>query len=506
MAHQRHLLGIDLGSSSVKVSVIDSGTGRCLGSSVSPEQEMEIQSANPGWAEQDPELWWEHVVLAIRHLLQSDKFHANDICAIGISYQMHGLVCIDDQHKVLRPSIIWCDSRAADIGRKAFHDIGPGYCLQNFLNSPGNFTASKLRWVIENEPETYGKIFKIMLPGDYIAMKLTGSVCTTFTGLSEGIFWNFKENRLARKLLRYYDIDESLIPEPVSSFSHQGNLNASAAAETGLKKGTKLTYRAGDQPNNAFSLNVLKPGEIAATAGTSGVIYGITDSPIYDEQSRVNSFVHVNHTPDTNRYGVLLCVNGTGILNSWLKKQLGLKQLPTYQDMNEKAAVAPIGSDGLIMLPFGNGSERILNDRNIGSHLHNLDFNRHQTSHLLRAAQEGIVFSLWYGLKIMKGMGLSISAIRAGHSNMFLSPVFRDAFVNTTGIPLEVYDTDGSQGAARAAGIGGDIYADYPDAFMGLDRMQQLVPKPKKQQRYQEAYHRWVAVLEANLEHFDHSP
>lgn len=499
MANRRYLLGIDLGSSSVKVSAIDSDTGRRVGSEVSPEDEMDIRAVNSGWAEQDPESWWKHVVLAIRKLLRSGDLHADDVYAVGISYQMHGLVCIDEQQNVLRPAIIWCDSRATDIGHRAFKEIGPKYCLQNFLNSPGNFTASKLRWIRENEPDTYSNIHNIMLPGDYIAMKLTGRVCTTFSGLSEGILWNYKEDQLAHELLDYYDINKDLIPDPVTSFSHQGNLSASAANETGLRKSTMLTYRAGDQPNNAFSLNVLNPGEVAATAGTSGVIYGITDSPVYDEQSRVNTFVHVNHTPDNDRYGVLLCVNGAGILNRWLRKQLGLNQMLTYHQMNKQAADASIGSDGLIILPFGNGAERILVNRNIGSHIHNLDFNRHGASHIMRAAQEGIVFSLCYGLKIMQTMRLSVNTIRAGHSNMFLSPVFRDAFVHTTGIQLEVYDTDGAQGAARAARIGAEIYANYSDAFVGLHRMEQLDPEPGKQQIYQEAYHRWLSVLESKL-------
>jgi xylulokinase len=348
-----------------------------------------------GWAEQDPDLWWKHVVKATQKLIANTDISKDNVAAIGISYQMHGLVVVDKNKRVLRPSIIWCDSRAAEIGEKAFQKIGPDICLEKFLNSPGNFTASKLRWVRENEPELYHKIHKIMLPGDFIAMKLTDRICTTQSGLSEGIMWNFKDNSLADDILDVYDVDEELIPETLNSFGDHGELTAEAADQIGLKKGTKVTYRAGDQPNNAFSLNVLNPGEVAATAGTSGVIYGITDSPDYDKKSRLNTFVHVNHTAEQNRYGVLLCINGTGILNSWLRKQFSIGSNITYNQMNDFAGQAPIGSDGLKILPFGNGSERIFENRDIGAQIHGINFNRHDKTHLLRAAQEGIVFSLY---------------------------------------------------------------------------------------------------------------
>jgi xylulokinase len=499
MPQNTYLLGIDLGSSSIKVSAIDAESGALAGASISPEQEMEMQALKPGWAEQDPDLWWNHVVKATKKLLNTTDIKKGEIAAIGISYQMHGLVVVDKNKRVLRPSIIWCDSRAAEIGDKAFKKIGPEKCLENYLNSPGNFTASKLRWVIENEPELYRKIHKIMLPGDFIGMKMTGRICTTHSGLSEGIMWNFRKNKLADEVLDTYEIDKELIPETLNSFGDHGVLTAEAAEQLGLKEGTKVTYRAGDQPNNAFSLNVLNPGEVAATAGTSGVIYGITDTPDYDEKSRVNTFVHVNHTEDQNRYGVLLCINGTGILNSWLRKQFSIESQLSYNQMNTFAEQAPIGSDGLKILPFGNGSERIFENRDIGAQVHGLNFNRHDNSHLLRAAQEGIVFSLYYGFQIMQEMGLTLDTVRAGKANMFLSPLFRDAFVNLTGTRLELFNTDGSQGAARAAGVGAGIYSNHSEAFEGLNRLELLEPEPEKRKLYLEAYQNWLHTLQSNL-------
>jgi xylulokinase len=489
-----YLLGYDVGSSSIKASLLSIDSGKVEASATSPDRELEIQAPRPGWAEQDPEVWWEHLERATARLEAGGKL--SDVRALGISYQMHGLVCLDRTGKVLRPAIIWCDSRAVEIGEKAFAELGPERCLKNLLNSPGNFTASKLAWVRAEEPRIFDRIDKILLPGDYIAYRLTGTVNTTPSGLSEGILWNFAKGELARFLLEYYGIPEELIPPQVANFALQGEVTAEAARRLGLKAGIPVAYRGGDQPNNALSLNVLHPGEVAATAGTSGVVYGVGDSAGYDEASRVNTFVHVNHSQDTPRYGTLMCVNGTGILNSWLRHQLmsvGEAGL-SYEQMNDLAASAPAGADGLTVLPYGNGAERTLENRNPGASIRGLDLNRHTRAHLLRAAQEGIVFALKYGLQIMEGMGLKIELVRAGAANMFLSPLFAEAFATVSGAQVELYDTDGSQGAARGAGIGGGIY-DPKSAFDGLTRVGTVVPNEALAPAYGKAYQRWLVEL-----------
>ena len=490
------LLGFDVGSSSIKATLLDSQTGAVIGSATSPEKELEIIAKKPGWAEQHPQTWWENCIAAIGKIKAKTNFNAADVRAIGISYQMHGLVIVDKKQEVLRPSIIWCDSRAVEIGKKAMKAIGEKKCLSELLNSPGNFTASKLKWVKDNEPKVFAKIYKMMLPGDYIAMKMTGEIKTTPSGLSEGIMWDFKKEGLAGMLLEHYGISPNFVAEQTPTFSVQGNLTKESANLLGLKAGTIVSYRAGDQPNNALSLNVLNPGEIAATAGTSGVVYGITDLAKYDSKSRVNTFVHVNHTADKPRYGVLLCINGTGILNSWLKHNTGTMD---YHQMNELAAKAPVGSDGLAILPFGNGAERTLENRNIGASIHGLNFNIHNRSHLLRAAQEGIVFALNYGLEIMHNAGVKVKTVRAGHANMFLSPLFGEAFSTVTGATVELYNTDGSQGAARGAGIGAGIYRDIKDAFAGLKPVSKIEPNGRLTKAYQEAYKKWDSVLEYRL-------
>ncbi len=489
-----YLLGYDIGSSSVKASLIDIRTGSCVASAFYPKQEMPIHAVNPGWAEQEPKLWWDNLKLATQDVIAASGITGEAVKAIGISYQMHGLVCVDKNHKVLRPAIIWCDSRAVEIGSKAFRENGEKLCLGHLLNSPGNFTASKLKWVMENEPEVYEKISRIMLPGDYIALRLTGETYTTISGLSEGMFWDFQTRNHAKFLLDYYGFSPHLLPEIKDTFSEQGRVSQLAARELGLREGTPVAYRAGDQPNNAFSLNVLEPGEIAATAGTSGVVYGVSDEVRYDPLSRVNTFAHVNYTPKIERLGVLLCINGTGILNSWLKRNTGYASAG-YQAMNEAASGVPIGSDGLVILPFGNGAERMLGNQDPGSYFTHVDFNRHDNRHLARAAQEGIVFAFHYGMEIMKQTGIKPTVIRAGKANMFLSPVFRETLAGISGATIELYNTDGSQGAALGAGIGAGYYKSFQEAFTNLKKLETVEPDPAKLNAYQEAYSRWLDVL-----------
>jgi len=472
-------------------------TAAVLQAAVSPEKELEIIAEKPGWAEQHPDVWWDNVKSATRRIKAETGFDASDVQAIGISYQMHGLVVVDENHQVLRPAIIWCDSRAVQIGQQAARGIGEEKCLKRLLNSPGNFTASKLKWVMENEPDIYSKIHKIMLPGDYIAMKMTGQIATTPSGLSEGIMWDFQQQGLAEIVLDYYGISAELIPEIVPTFSVQGELTKEAAEQLGLNAGTKVSYRGGDQPNNALSLNVLNPGEIAATAGTSGVVYGVTDTPNFDSKSRVNTFVHVNYTAEAPRYGVLLCLNGTGILNSWLKHNFA--DTLTYEQMDELAGQVSVGCDGLVVLPCGNGAERTLENRDIGASFHNLNFNIHDRTHLLRAAQEGIVFALNYGLVIMRQTGVEARTVRAGNANMFLSPLFGEAFATVTQSVVELYNTDGSQGAARGAGIGAAVYSSFKDAFVGLKPVKTVEPDEKLAPAYQEAYERWENILKYEL-------
>lgn len=489
-----YLLGYDIGSSSVKASLVNAESGKCVSSAFFPKTEAEIIAVKPGWAEQNPESWWENLKLATQAVLTKSGVDARDIKAIGISYQMHGLVCVDKNGQVLRPAIIWCDSRAIPYGQKAIEMLGEEMCLSHLLNSPGNFTASKLAWIKENEPAIYERIDKIMLPGDYIAMRLSGTICTTISGLSEGMFWDFKNGRIADFLMNHYGFDSSLIADIKSTFSEQGRVNAAAACELGLKEGTSITYRAGDQPNNALSLNVFNPGEIASTAGTSGVVYGVNGEVNYDPKSRVNTFAHVNHSAGQTRLGVLLCINGTGILNSWVKRTVAPEGI-SYNDMNVLAAQAPIGSAGLSILPFGNGAERMLENKETGCSVQGINFNLHEKSHIVRAAQEGIVFSFKYGIDIMEQMGISIRKIHAGKANMFLSPLFREMLAGVTGAVIELYDTDGSVGAAKGAGIGAGIYKDNNEAFATLEKVEVIEPKPTDREAYAEAYGRWKQCL-----------
>ena len=491
---KQYLLGFDVGSSSVKASLVDMESGQCAASAFYPESEAPIKAVKAGWAEQNPEDWWQYLKLSLRKIMAETGATGEQVKAIGISYQMHGLVCVGKELKPLRDAIIWCDSRAVPYGERAFNELGSELCLSHLLNSPGNFTASKLAWVKENEPELFEKIHKIMLPGDFIALKLSGVCNTTASGLSEGMLWDFKENRPTKFLMDYFGFPESVLPEVVPTFSVQSQVSRAAAEELGLKEGTPICYRAGDQPNNALSLNVFNPGEIAATAGTSGVVYGVLGNVNYDPKSRVNTFAHVNHTAEANRLGVLLCINGTGILNAWMRRTVAPEGI-SYAEMNEMMAAVPIGSEGVSVIPFGNGAERVLENREVGASIHGINFNKHTKAHLMRAAQEGIVFSFCYGMEIMRQMGMQIQKIHAGKANMFLSDIFRQTLASTSGATIELLETDGSVGAAKGAGMGCGFYKDHDEAFASLKRLAVIEPDLARRDEYLAAYERWKSLL-----------
>jgi len=486
------LLGIDLGTSSIKVSVVDAGTRRAVASVSYPETEADILAPEPGWAEQDPDLWWEHTVQAILKAHATGKYDPGDIAAIGISYQMHGLVTVDDRQRPLRNSIIWCDSRATAIGDKALQAIGKQQALAKLLNFPGNFTAAKLGWVKENEPELYGRIDKVMLPGDFLAMKLTGEIGTSISALSEGIFWDFVGNELSQDILAHFGFEKTLFPKTRPVFSTHGTIREDVARQLRLSPKTAVAYKAGDQPNNAFSLNVLENGELATTAGTSGVVYAVSDQFVCDPQSRVNTFAHVNYLPQSVRTGMLLCINGTGIQNRWIRNLVGTDL--SYSDLNAIGETAAVGSAGLRILPFGNGAERMLDNRTVLGQIHNIDFNRHGRAEIVRAGQEGIACAFRYGVDLLRANGVDTSVVRAGHANLFLSPLFARSFVNFTGLAVELFDNDGSVGAALGAGVGIGHYASPKEAVRDISKIRTI--EPEKDGVYEEIYMDWKKLLE----------
>ncbi|MBP4136778.1 xylulokinase [Flavobacterium geliluteum] len=492
-----YYLGYDIGSSSVKVALVEAFTGKKIVVLHEPQNEMEIVSLQPDWAEQDPEIWWQYICVATKRAILEANIDASKILGIGISYQMHGLVIVDKDYNSLRNAIIWCDSRAVAIGDKAFDDLGKEKCMQHLLNSPGNFTASKLKWVKENEPEIYSKIYKYMLPGDYIASKLTGEITTTKNGLSEGMLWDYTENKVAQWLLEYYGIDPSLTPKIVENFTDQGLVTAQASKESGLPVGIPVVYRAGDQPNNALSLNVLNPGEVAATGGTSGVFYAVSDSAAGNKSTRVNNFVHVNDAVASPRIGKLLNINGAGIQYRWLRNNMGTE---TYETMNRKASKIGIGADGVVVIPFGNGAERMFYNKTIGTHFLNLNLNIHSSAHLFRASLEGIAFSFVYGMECLKDDNAAINVIRAGNDNLFRSEIFSNTVATLIGHEIEIYNTTGAVGAARAVGLRDGDFEKFGSSITTNDHVMTFLPL-KNKEPYEKAYQKWKQELELILTH-----
>ncbi len=493
-----YLLGYDIGSSSVKGALLEVSTGKRIASDHFPKSEAPIKALKHGWAEQDPNSWIEAMQKVTASIIAQSGIKKSDIKAIGISYQMHGLVAVDKAGIPVRDSIIWCDSRAVNIGEETYAKIGKEKCLKTILNSPGNFTASKLAWVQRNEPELYDRIYKIMLPGDYAAYKLTGEITTTPGGLSEGMLWDFKSQQPAWFLMDHLGFDRRLLPTLVPTFGIQGYVDEEGAKTFGLEVGTPVTYRAGDQPNNALSLNVFHPGEIASTAGTSGVIYGVMDTIAYDPKGRVNNFTHVNNTPESLRIGVLACINGTGSMNSWIRRNIAPANI-SYQEMNLLAEEIPAGSEGLTVLPFGNGAERLLSNSLPGCCIEGINFNLHDRRHIIRASQEGVAFSFCLGLEIMREMGLKASMIHAGNANMYLSPIFRQTIADVSGVTILRYDTDGADGAAKGAGLGAGIYSDTQEAFSSLQLLGETAPM-KDNEQINSAYSLWRKRLENQLQ------
>ncbi|MFD2563437.1 xylulokinase [Aquimarina rubra] len=488
-----YYIGFDIGSSSVKAALINSENGKSVAIINEPQEEMKIISINRDWAEQNPDVWWENVCIASKRLLKENTVAPELVQGIGISYQMHGLVLVNANGALLRNSIIWCDSRAVNIGNKAFKQLGEEKCKNNLLNSPANFTASKLKWVRDNEPEIYEKAHKFMLPGDYIAYKFTGSINSTKSGLSEGILWDFKKQEPATWLLDYYDIDSSLIPDIVDTFSNQGELSNKGAKESGLNAGTPVFYRAGDQPNNALSLNVFNPGEVAVTGGTSGVIYAVTDTLSGKEPVKYNNFAHVNYSEQKPIIGKLLCINGAGIQYRWLKDNLNL-ETSSYQSMNTLASKVPVGSDDLQVIPFGNGAERMFENKTIGTQICNINLNKHNRSHICRAALEGIAFSFVYGMEILRKDGANIEVIRAGNDNLFRSEIFSNTVATLIDQEIEIYNTTGAVGAARAAGWAHGTFKDIGGMIINNDKVTTYHPLDNSDD-YQLAYHRWKKEL-----------
>ncbi|GAA3619215.1 xylulokinase [Flavivirga jejuensis] len=490
-----YYLGLDIGSSSIKAALVEIETGKSIDVVQEPKEEMTMFAKKNGWAEQDPDDWWGHICRAIAKLKQQHNISSTQIKGIGISYQMHGLVVVDKDGNPLRKSIIWCDSRAVEIGNKAFETIGEATCASNLLNSPANFTASKLKWVKENEPDIYDQIDKFMLPGDYIAYKFSNVINTTISGLSEGIFWDFKNNEIANVLLEHYGIDKALVPEIVETFGLQSVVDKKGALESGIAAGTPIYYRAGDQPNNALSLNVFNSGEVAATGGTSGVVYAVTDNLSGKESTRVNNFAHVNYTKSNLSIGKLLNINGAGIQYRWLLNNL---DVISYEEMNALASKIPIGSDGVCMLPFGNGAERMLNNKDIGTRLVNINLNNHHKGHMCRAALEGIAFSFVYGMEILKSDGIKAKVIRTGNDNLFRSEIFANTVATLIGQEIEIYNTTGAIGAARAANLHKGDFKSFGKAIMDNDHVMTVIPF-KDKQAYVEAYNNWKKELELIL-------
>lgn len=449
-----YTLGLDIGSSSVKACLYDARSFRIVGTSTSPSHEMPITAPEPGWAEQDPEVWWHHTIVACDDLRARHPAAWATVKAIGIGYQMHGLVTLDAGDKPVRPAIIWCDSRAVETGNSITGLIGRQRLLDSNLNTPGNFTVSKMVWMMQNEPDNWSKVAIGMLPGDYIAYRLSGDKTTSKSGLSEMILWNFLTNEIDTLILNNYPSIRAILPKIVPNIGVATSISMESAEMLGLQDDVVLSYRSGDQPNNAFGLGVTEPGSVGINAGTSGVVYAVTDKPVVDVAETFNPFLHVNNNESQKRIGLLLCLNGCGIMNAQIRR---LTKASSYEMMNEKADDVPLGSDGLQIFPFGNGAERMFGNRNLGASIHGWDLVRHNDAHFFSASLEGIAATLSYGIDHMRSLGVNINKIHAGRANLFLSPLFCELIAAIARVDVYLFESDGASAAAKGAAYGAGL-------------------------------------------------
>lgn len=470
-------LGIDVGTSSVKVSIVGED-GVILASATAPaSSERAINSPNPNWAEQNPEDWWEDAQQAILNLPLEARLQVE---AIGIAYQMHGLVLVDSQFQPVRPSIIWCDGRNIQESQILAESLGLDALENRLLNKPGTLTLAKLAWVAEHEPETLAKAHTFGLPGDFIAYKLTGEWSTTKSGYSEMVGWDFGASIPFEEGFRKAGWKLPL-PEARPNLEEGAPIQKVIAEKLGLPPSARVTYRAGDQPNNAFGLGVLQQGETAISAGTSGVLYGIGDSSPGLHEG-INRFLHVN-----SQIGVLMCLNGVGSALAFARRTWFQNQ--SYEALSELASQAN-PENCPYFFPFGNGAERILSERAF-SGFTELDFNRHNLPELARSVFEGIAFAYRLGSEKMEKAGCLSKVVNGTESGLLKSSFFAQLLANELQVELILSEGDGSTAAARGAALG----------------IKKILPKPAPLKRYlptspanHERFSHWHKILEKFLQ------
>lgn len=460
-----YLLGIDIGTSGTKTVLFDEA-GNTIASALG---EYPLYQPNVGWAEQDPEDWWKATFSTIKAVLGKSGVNPSDVKGVGLSGQMHGAVLLDKDNQVLRKAIIWCDQRSSAECDQITSIIGKERLIEITANPAlTGFTASKVMWVKNNEPEIFEKVKKILLPKDYIRFKLTGEFATEVSDASGMQFMDIPKRKWSSEVLDKLGIDKGLLGDVYESQEVSGKVHKAAAELTGLKEGTPVVGGAGDQAAGAVGNGIVRPGVISSTIGTSGVVFAFSENVSIDPKGRVHTFCHA--VPNT--WHIMGVTQGAGLSLKWFRDNFCIEEKRTaelmgidpYVLMDQEADRVEAGCSGLIYLPYMMGERTPHLDPNAKGVFFGLSA-KHEKQDMLRAVMEGVVYSLKDCLEIIKEMGVDVSEVRASGGGG-KSKLWRQMQSDVFGTEITTINSSegGALGVALLAGVGTGVYSSVPEA------------------------------------------
>jgi xylulokinase len=483
-----YLIGIDIGTSGTKVIAIDED-GRLAASA---SAEYELLTPRPLWAEQRAEDWWDATCSCLQKI--TAQIPAEEVAGVGLSGQMHGLVMLDAQHQVLRPAILWCDQRTQEQCDYITQAVGKETLVAETCNPVlTGFTAPKIIWARDHEPEVYERARQFLLPKDYVRFKLTGEFATEVSDASGTSLLNVPERNWSRKVLSALQIDPAHLPKVYESFEVSGRISAAGAQATGLKEGTPVVGGGGDQAAGAVGNGIVQSGIISVTTGTSGVVFAFADTPAIDPALRVHTFCHA--VP--NKWHVMGVMLSAGGSLRWYRDTLGapenrvakLMGVDPYELISREAATVSAGSEGLVFLPYLTGERTPHPDPQARGAWAGLTV-RHTKAHMARAVMEGVAFGLRDSLEILKDMGVSIGNVRASGGGA-RSDVWRQIQADVFNLPLSTINSDQGPalGAALLAGVGAGVYASIEEACSTVVKVVSTTPVQRESAEVYEKYY-----------------
>jgi xylulokinase len=494
-----NLLGIDVGTGGTRAVLINE-SGQIIASSTI--EHAPFASPETGWAEQDPRDWWRASSAAVREVLGGNNVRPEEIAAVGLSGQMHGAVLLDERDQVLRPAIIWCDQRSEAQCSALTQAIGAKRLIELTCNPAlTGFTLPKIMWVREFEPDLWQLVRSVLLPKDYVRLKLTGDKATDVADASGTLLLDVAGRKWSQEMLAASEIKESLLPRVYESQEVTGSISTTAAAETGLLKGTPVVAGAGDQAAGAIGMGIVTPGSVSATIGTSGVVFAATNTPSLDPQGRVHTFCHA--IPE--RWHVMGVTQGAGLSLRWFRDQFGVvsNEGDPYGSLTKEAARVPSGANKLLWAPYLMGERTPHLDPNARAALVGLTAS-HKRAHIVRAILEGVAFSLRDTFEIFKEMRVPVETVRLGGGGA-RSPLWRQIQADIYGRVVEIVEAEegAAYGVALLAGVAAGLWSSVDHACDAVVRTREhIVPDPnsaKTLDRQYQSYRKLYPALHSIL-------